>query len=97
MIGEGRMKKAGLEKVEEGKKSGTWQMAYSSKKEEAVPDELLQALNRDKTACTNFFNYSISIRNRYINWINRAKQKTTRDNRIEKVVGFAQGNVKPGF
>lgn len=97
MIKEGRMTKAGMEKVEEGKESGTWQIAYSSKKEEVVPEDLLQALKINKTAFTHFFNYTVSIRNRYIYWINRAKQQETRDKRIEKVVGFAEGNVKPGF
>lgn len=97
MIEEGRMTEAGLEKVKEGKESGTWQIAYSSKKEEVVPEDLLRALKSNKTAFAHFFNYTISIRNRYIYWINRAKRQETRLKRIEKVVGFAEENVKPGF
>jgi uncharacterized protein YdeI (YjbR/CyaY-like superfamily) len=97
MIKEGLMTDAGLMKVAEAKKNGQWEKAYGSNKEELVPEDFLRELKKSKTAFTNFFNYTLSVRNRYIHRINQAKRPETRNKRIYEIVSFSENNIKPGF
>ena len=81
-------------KVSEAKNNGQWEKAYSSSIEEPVPEDFLKELKKNKTALTNFFNYSLSIRNRYIQRIIRAKRPETRKKRILETVYFSEKNIK---
>lgn len=58
----------------------------AAKTELAIPDELAKALAKNKTAKTNFENFSYSKRKDYIEWINGAKTDATRDKRIATTV-----------
>ncbi len=62
-----------------------------------IPDDLLSALTKNKKAIDYFSKFSQSTRRIYIGWLNSAKRPETRIKRIEKIVGWAEKNVKPGM
>ncbi len=97
MIQSGFMTPAGLEKIEDAKKSGKWEEAYTSKKKVEIPKDLIAALLADKGAYRNFNNFADSYKNNYINWVNDAKREETRLRRIKEVVKRSSENQKPGM
>jgi uncharacterized protein YdeI (YjbR/CyaY-like superfamily) len=96
LIASGRMTPAGLAMIEEAKKNGLWQNAYSSKRKEKMPPDLKKALLKDSDAWRNFHNFANSYWNMYIAWINDAKTEKTRAIRISEVVRRSAINKKPG-
>lgn len=96
LIKEGRMHSAGFKKIEEAKKNGYWDTAYTSKNQEEIPQDLNNALDKDEVARTNFHNFANSYRNNYVGWINNAKTDLTRKRRILEVVERSRLNRKPG-
>jgi uncharacterized protein YdeI (YjbR/CyaY-like superfamily) len=93
----GRMTDAGLAKIEEAKKSGFWNLAYTNKIKEAMPSDLKKALMKDKRAWENFQRFANSYRNMYIDWVNAAKTDETRRRRIKKTVEQSLQNKKLSF
>lgn len=96
LIESGRMTNAGLTKIEEAKKSGAWENAYTDKKKQRIPSDLKKVLLEDKAAWKNFQDFANSYRNMYIGWINSAKTEKTRERRISEVVKRSLLNKKPG-
>jgi len=92
----GKMTKAGLDKIEEAKKHGLWDTAYTNKVKERIPADLKQALLADGTAWDNFHGFANSYRNMYCGWVKAAKTKETRERRIAEVVRRSRQNKKPG-
>ena len=88
------MTKAGFAKIEEAKRIGSWDNAYTNKKKERMPSDLKKALLKDKKAWINFQNFANSYRNMYIGWIVSAKTEETRRKRIDKVVKQSLLNKK---
>ena len=97
MIQTGLMTAAGLEKIEEAKKNGRWEEAYTSNRKAEAPKGLITALLADQEANRNFNNFAVSYQNMYINWINDAKKDETRQRRIKEVVRRSSKNQKPGM
>jgi len=97
MISLGKMTQAGLDKIEEAKKQGFWDTAYTNLIKERLPSDLKKALIVNKTAWNNFQNFANSYRNMYIGWIKNAKTKETRKKRISQVVKNSLDNIKPGI
>jgi uncharacterized protein YdeI (YjbR/CyaY-like superfamily) len=95
LIKEGRMARAGYEAIEEGKRSGKWQKAYSSRTAPEVPDDLQRVLQSSLKAQSNFEAFSNSTKLIYIHWIQSAKKPETRARRIKRVVERAAKNIKP--
>ncbi len=91
------MTPAGLEKIEDAKKSGKWEEAYTSKKKVEIPKDLIAALLADPGAYRNFNNFADSYKNNYIKWVNDAKKDETRLRRIKEVVIRSSKNQKPGM
>jgi uncharacterized protein YdeI (YjbR/CyaY-like superfamily) len=96
LIAQGRMTPAGFEKIEEARRNGLWDSAYTSQVKEAVPPDLKEALSRDRAARDNFQHLANSYRNMYIIWVNQAKTAATRQKRIAAVVKRSALNRKPG-
>jgi uncharacterized protein YdeI (YjbR/CyaY-like superfamily) len=97
LISEGRMTQAGLKAVEEAKKNGRWDKAYSTSRGAAeVPDDLIEALYKNQAAHENFESFPPYARFMYIHWINEAKRQDTRERRINTVVYRSEKNLKPG-
>lgn len=90
----GKMTAAGLSVIEEAKKIGSWNQAYTSLKRDRIPADLRKALAKDKRALDNFQRFANSHRNMYIHWVKSAKTDKTRRERIEKVVNQASQNKK---
>lgn len=98
LMAEGRMTPAGLKTVEAAKENGRWEKAYKSRIDtEKVPDDLLAALQKNKTAHENFESFPPYARFMYIRWINEAKREDTRERRIYTIVDRSEKNLKPGI
>ena len=89
------MTKTGFEAITEGKRSGKWQNAYTSKTIPATPDDLQKALQASPTAQEHFHAFPNSTKLIYIHWILNAKRPGTREKRIKQVVERAVKNIKP--
>lgn len=94
LIRSGQMAAAGLARIKEAKKSGLWQRAYTNKTRERMPSDLKTALQKNKTAWSNFRKFANTYRNMYIGWIVSAKTTETRKRRIAKVVDQAAKDKK---
>jgi uncharacterized protein YdeI (YjbR/CyaY-like superfamily) len=97
LLEENKMTSAGMEKVEEAKKSGQWDKAYTSRAPVQLPEDLKQALEKNPKAKENFSEFPQSTRFIYIHWINEAKREKTRARRINTVVVRAERDLKPGI
>ena len=97
LIKEGRMTPAGMKKVEEAKKNGQWEKAYTSRASVETPKDLQTALRAVPEALKNFNAFPQSARFMYIHWINEAKRENTRARRIHTVVVRSENNQKPGI
>ena len=97
LIAQGRMTRAGLAKIEEAKRNGYWDAAYTNKTKDEMPADLRQALVKHTKALSNFTNFANTYRNMYIGWINSAKTEETRKKRIAEVVKRSALNRKPGI
>lgn len=97
MMDSGKMTSRGLAAVEEAKKSGLWDSAYTNKVRDRIPSDLKKALMNDANAWDNFRGFANSYRNMYIGWVKTAKTKETRAKRISKVVGQSLRNKKQVF
>ena len=94
LIAEKRMMDSGMEKIQEAKTNGRWQSAYSSKEKIETPKDLLEALEADPVAYSNFISWSNSQRYQTIWWLEESKQAKTRESRILKIVECARRKQK---
>ncbi|MBA4317363.1 MAG: antitermination protein NusB [Flavobacterium sp.] len=59
-----------------------------------VPEDLLKALNKNKTAKEIFNNFAYTHRKEYVQWVESAKKPETRTNRIIKAVEMISSGKK---
>ena len=97
MIKLGKMNENGMKSIEDAKRNGSWNNAYTNLKKEKMPTDLKKALMRNKKAWNNFQDFANSYRNMYIGWVVNAKTEKTRKKRIEKVVKQSLQNKKLFF
>ena len=97
LIKEGKMTEAGLQKIEDAKKNGQWQKAYTTPKKVETPADLIQVLIKVKGAWEAFNSFAPSHRNMYVLWVNDAKKEDTRKRRMEKVAKRSLQKMKPGI
>jgi uncharacterized protein YdeI (YjbR/CyaY-like superfamily) len=95
LIDEGMMREAGFEAIEEAKRNGMWDSAYTSKEEPVTPRDLLEVLKKDRVGYENWENFSNSVKLMYVRWVESAKREETRARRIIEVVRRAAENIKP--
>ncbi len=96
LIRRGRMTEAGMRKIEEAKRNGRWEAAYTSAVPPVVPPDLREALDQEAEAGANFDRFSNSDRLMYVAWVEGAKKPATRAGRIRQVVSRAGENLRPG-
>jgi uncharacterized protein YdeI (YjbR/CyaY-like superfamily) len=99
LIKEGLMTEAGLAKIEQAKKNGSWDILTASDnaaENNQLPGELEKALAKNKKAVENFLKFSVSTRRQFLYWIDSAKRPETKDARIKQTVLMAAANKKPG-
>lgn len=94
LIKEGEMTSAGLKKIEDAKRNGKWDLAYSPSKPPRMPKDLREALMRNKKAWTNFQRLAKSYRTTYIFWVSSARRDETRRKRIREVARRAARNIR---
>lgn len=95
MIRAGKMTQAGFETINEAKRNGKWDAAYSSEMGSAIPDDLVEALRENELAWKNFKKFSNSAKLQCIYWVNTAKKVETRKRRIDDTVKKAAQNIRP--
>jgi uncharacterized protein YdeI (YjbR/CyaY-like superfamily) len=94
LIEEGRMKPAGIKQVEEAKKDGRWERAYSPPSEAKVPDDFLKELAKNRKA-NGFFHkldktnvYSIVFR------VENTKSSELRRAKVREIVEMLERGEK---
>jgi uncharacterized protein YdeI (YjbR/CyaY-like superfamily) len=91
-----RMTKAGLAIIDQARRRGTWQAAYSDRDRIALPPGLSAALFGNGEALANFREFPVSAQNMYVRWVMAAKSDGTRARRIAEVVRRSSINERPG-
>lgn len=86
MIKQKKVTDTGLIKINEAKKNGKWQAAYSSKTKPKLPTELKRALAKDKITWKNFNQLTNNKQLQYIYWFLSAKKQETKEKRIKEIV-----------
>jgi len=98
VIKEGRMTEFGMRKIIAAKKSGAWNKKIKvSEISEAIPEDFVAALKKNKNAQDNFDKISPSHKKRYYMWINQAKKKETKEKRIKEVIKLLKQGSKLGM
>ena len=89
----GRMTKWGLDAF--GKRtSEISQLEKVNTEGSVVPQDLTEALRRNKKASANFEKFAPGYRKKYLVWISAAKKSETRRKRIAEAVELISENVK---
>lgn len=99
LIKAGLMTPAGLAKIEQAIKDGSWETLTSSDfhaDNNSLPDDLEKAFRKNKKALANFNHFATSYRRQFLFWIDSAKRPETRSARIKQTVRMAAANKKPG-
>lgn len=86
LLEEGLMTSAGMAKVEEAKRDGSWYL-LDDVEDMIVPEDLASALGSHPPARRLFDECSRSQRKQLLGWLKGAKKATTRQRRIEAIVG----------
>ena len=94
MIEQKLMTQAGLKKIEEAKKSGSWERLDHIEALK-LPEDFERALAKNKKAKINFENFPQFTRKQFLYRINSAKRPETRKERIKLLVKMAAANKKP--
>ncbi|MCV9963365.1 YdeI/OmpD-associated family protein [Pararhizobium sp. BT-229] len=88
LIEEGRMRPAGLAKIERAKVDGRWAAAYESQSRITVPDDLQQALDENEGAKAFFGTLDSANRYSVLYRVHTATKPETRARTVEKLVAM---------
>jgi uncharacterized protein YdeI (YjbR/CyaY-like superfamily) len=90
------MTQAGLAKVEEAKRDGSWNRLDSVERLE-IPPDLQNAFGRAKRAQAKFLAFSASSRRGILEWLQSAKRPETRAARIREILEMAALGLRANF
>lgn len=93
LIKAGLMAPAGMDKIEQAKKNGTWD-SYDEVEVLTMPPDLERALDANPAAKRNFEAFPPSSKKNILWWIASAKRPETRTRRIQETVSLAAKNLK---
>jgi uncharacterized protein YdeI (YjbR/CyaY-like superfamily) len=93
LIAEGRMAPAGLAKIEEAKRDGSWSK-LDAVEELEIPPDLQKALEDHPPAETHFLEFPKSVKRGILEWIIQAKRPETRSKRITETATLAAKNLR---
>ncbi|HRH70451.1 MAG TPA: YdeI/OmpD-associated family protein [Flavobacteriales bacterium] len=93
LIAAKRMAPAGLKKIEQAKKDGSWN-ALEQVDALAMPAELTKAFARNKTAKKHFDAFPPSSKKIILHWVNSSKTDATRNKRTSETVSLAAKNIR---
>ncbi len=89
----GKMRPAGLRKIEQSKADGSW--AFLDDVEALIiPDDLAAALAEYEDAEVNFAAFPPSAKRGILEWIKQAKRAETRGKRVRETAELASRNVR---
>ncbi len=88
----GLMKPAGLKYYNEGLSRPTHD--HGIPKNPSMPKELKERLKKNKTAWTNFNNFSPSAKRTFYRWLLRIKGEETRKKRIKQIIAMSMKKEK---
>ncbi|TAL60920.1 MAG: hypothetical protein EPN88_15280 [Bacteroidetes bacterium] len=97
LINEGRMRPEGLKAYKKALEKPELTYDNRSDGDPGIPDDLMNSFAKNSLAYNNFMKFSASSRRLYIDWLNSAKKAETRPKRIQKIIGFAEKNIRPGM
>lgn len=87
------MHKSGLESIKIAKENGSW-FALDDVENLIIPKDLQAAFNKNKTAFSNYNDFSRGYRKSYLYWLNQAKRQETREKRIDEIIRLCEANIK---
>ena len=87
------MQPAGQAKIDAAKKDGSWTFLDDVEKL-FIPEDLAQALARNKPAKSNFEAFNKAAKKVILLWIKTAKREETRARRVSETVRLAEKNLK---
>jgi uncharacterized protein YdeI (YjbR/CyaY-like superfamily) len=93
LIGQGLMTPSGMERIEEAKQNGAWDL-LEDVEDLFIPEDLESALLAHPPADLNFKAFSDSTKKQILWWIKSAKLPETRRKRIEETAKLAADNRK---
>lgn len=93
LVEAGLMTKSGFEMIELAKKTGTW-TALDTVENLILPEDLIKALKKEKSAFENFESFPKSIKRGILEWIQNAKKQETREKRINETASLAAKNIR---
>ena len=97
VIREGRMTAHGLFKIEAAKKSGLWDEKDRPEINVEMPEELDDALARNRKAKGYFDQLAPCYQKHFMFWIQTAKRKDTKERRVEESVALLEQGKKLGL
>ncbi|NJL53076.1 MAG: hypothetical protein HC930_14395 [Hydrococcus sp. SU_1_0] len=92
----GLLQPAGLAKIEQAKKDGSWYF-LDDVEASILPDDLKLALTENEIALKNFAAFPPSAKRGILEWIKNAKRPETRIKRIQDTVTKAALNIKANY
>jgi uncharacterized protein YdeI (YjbR/CyaY-like superfamily) len=93
LMATGLMRPAGLRRIEEAKRDGSWTSLDAIEALE-IPADLADAFNSVPAARANFHQFPPSSRQIILWWIASARRPRTRQQRIEETVRLAAENIR---
>jgi uncharacterized protein YdeI (YjbR/CyaY-like superfamily) len=92
-----KMTKAGLNKIEEAKKDGSWKKLIQFEENPEIPQELLLIFKQNNDIEKNFYGMPPSHRKQYLWWIGMAKRDETKKRRIQEAAKRIAKGIRPGM
>lgn len=86
LIAEGKMTKAGMQKIEEAQQNGQWEAAIRREQVDIIPKDLEDALREIEGALSAYQVLTASRKKQYIYWLQSAKRAETRQRRIQRIL-----------
>jgi uncharacterized protein YdeI (YjbR/CyaY-like superfamily) len=93
LIAEGLMTPAGMAKIEEARRDGSWE-TLDAVEDLTVPEDLDAALSANPVARRHFEAFPPSSRKNILWWIRSAKRPETRAKRVAEAVDLAARNLR---
>jgi uncharacterized protein YdeI (YjbR/CyaY-like superfamily) len=95
LLAEGRMVEAGLARIEEAKRDGSW-TRLDAVEDLAVPDDLAAAFAGHPGSRERWDSFPRSVRRAILDWIAQARRPETRTRRVGETARQAAMGERPG-
>lgn len=97
MIKQGLMTEAGMEKIQQAKKTGVWKKSDRASISFEMPKELADTLAKNKKAKEFFEQLAPTYQKHFIGWITTAKRPETKKKRIAESIALLKQGKKLGL